>query len=38
MTAKEKLKTKTPQHQASIDKLIEDLNEDLAREYQANNG
>ena len=35
MTEKEKSKKKDPQHQAAIDKLIADLNEDLAREYQA---
>jgi bacterioferritin len=35
MTENEKSKKKAPQHQAAIGKLIEDLNEDLAREYQA---
>jgi bacterioferritin len=35
MTEKEKAKKKDPQHQGAVKKLIEDLNEDLAREYQA---
>ncbi len=35
MTEKEESKKKNPQHQEAINKLIADLNEDLAREYQA---